>query len=147
MRIHILEETEAEITSSDTTICEGDSTIISFEGTENSQIRVNDGSGNVWYDIEPDGTYSLTVSPLTTTTYTLNRTRYHQNTYPGNNNCPNAITNESVTITVNQPATISTFNYGTGIYCESNSNITATLNGNQCIYRRLLQQYSNRSIH
>ncbi len=129
MRIHILEETEAEITSSDTTICEGDSTIISFEGTENSQIRVNDGSGNVWYDIEPDGTYSLTVSPLTTTTYTLNRTRYHQNTYPGNNNCPNAITNEFVTITVNQPATISTFNYGTGIYCESNSNITATLNG------------------
>ncbi|SDS94577.1 HYR-like domain-containing protein [Winogradskyella sediminis] len=106
LEIHILETPDAEITSTDTTICEGDSTTITFEGVPNSQIRVNNGSGNSWYNVQSDGTVSLTVSPTTTTTYTLNRGRYHPNTYPGNNNCPKVINGENVTITVNDPPTV-----------------------------------------
>ncbi|WP_417875684.1 HYR domain-containing protein [Winogradskyella sediminis] len=106
LEIHILETPDAEITSTDTTICEGDSTTITFEGVPNSQIRVNNGSGNSWYNVQSDGTVSLTVSPTTTTTYTLNRGRYHPNTYPGDNNCPKVINGENVTITVNDPPTV-----------------------------------------
>ncbi|WP_418513512.1 HYR domain-containing protein [Corallibacter sp.] len=109
LTLTVLPETSAHLTSSDTTICEGDSTTITFEGTPNSQIRINSNNdpsvNNGWYNVASDGTFSLTVTPNTTTIYTLNRGRYHSNTYPGNNNCPTVL-NESVTITVNEPPTV-----------------------------------------
>jgi hypothetical protein len=139
MHIYILEPTDAEITSSDTTICEGDSTTITFEGTPFSQIRVNDGLGNNWYDVDALGNCSISVSPSTTTIYTLNRTRYHANTYPGDNNCPTPL-NETVTITVNEPISVTapnditicegeTVNLSSTTYSGTNAVVTWTTSG------------------
>ncbi|EPR70595.1 putative internalin [Winogradskyella psychrotolerans RS-3] len=106
MQIHILEEPEAEITSSEVTLCEGDSTNITFSGTPNAQIRYNDGSGNQpWVTLDNSGFTTVSVNPTTTTTYTLNRVRYQSSTYPGNNNCGTSL-NESVTININKPPTV-----------------------------------------
>ncbi|MFL0352443.1 HYR domain-containing protein, partial [Xanthomarina sp. GH4-25] len=134
LEIHILEATDAEITSTDTTICEGESTTITFEGAPDSQIRVYDGSGNVWYNVQPDGTFPLTVSPTVTTTYTLNRGRYHPNTYPGsnNNNCPTVL-NESVTITVNEPPTVTAPADITICEGDTVSLASATINGTNAV--------------
>jgi len=116
VHIYILEPTDAEITSADTTICQGDSTTITFEGTPNSQIRVD----GVWYNLGSDGLYSMTVSPSVTTTYFLDRSRYQASTFPGNNNCPTPL-NESVTITVNAPPTV---NAGSNISICSADTVT-----------------------
>ncbi|TBV25653.1 hypothetical protein DMZ43_12005 [Meridianimaribacter sp. CL38] len=147
LEIHILEPTEAEITSTDTTICQGDSTTITFEGSPDSQIRIDDGSGNTWYDVQPDGTFSMTVSPTVTTTYTLNRSRYHQNTFPSypnntlnDNRCPTPISGESVTITVNEPISVTapnditicegeTVNLSSTTYSGTNAVVTWTTSG------------------
>ncbi|WP_262733012.1 HYR domain-containing protein [Gaetbulibacter sp. NE] len=143
LEIHILEATDAEITSTDATICQGDSTTITFEGAPNSQIRIdsnNDPSvNNGWYNVASDGTFSLTVSPNTTTIYTLNRGRYHPSTYPGSNNCPTAL-NESVTITVNEPISVTapnditicegeTVNLSSTTYSGTNPVVTWTTSG------------------
>ncbi|WP_418511511.1 HYR domain-containing protein [Corallibacter sp.] len=106
MRIHILEEPEAEIISSDVTLCEGESTTIIFSGTPGARIRYNDGSGNTNVNLNASGNYSLAVSPTTTTTYTLNRVRYTNGAFPGNGNNCDVYLNESVTITVNEPPTV-----------------------------------------
>ncbi|WP_425075138.1 HYR domain-containing protein [Psychroserpens sp. S379A] len=106
MQIHILENPEAEILSSDVTLCEGDSTTVTFSGTPNAQIRYNDGSGNTWVTLDASGNYSLSVSPTSTTTYSLNRVRYAPTTYPGGGNNCGVTINESVTVTLNQPATV-----------------------------------------
>ncbi len=106
MQIHILEDPEAEIVSTDQTICEGDSTTITFSGTPGAQIRFNDGSGNTQVTLNSSGNYTLNVSPATTTTYTLNRVRYTNGAYPGGNNNCNVTLNESVTINVNTTPTV-----------------------------------------
>src|SRR5690606_25801370 len=76
MQIHILEDPEADIVSTDQTICEGDSATINFTGTTGAQIRYNDGSGNTQVLLDSSGNYSLNVTPTATTTYTLNRVTY-----------------------------------------------------------------------
>ncbi|WP_431135329.1 BspA family leucine-rich repeat surface protein [Psychroserpens mesophilus] len=141
MQIHILEEPEAEITSSEVTLCEGDSTNITFSGTPNAQIRYNDGSGNTQAILDASGNYTLSVSPTVTTTYTLNRVRYTNGAYPGsNNNCP-VVLNESVTINVNTPPTIvapsditicegETVNLSSGSFGGTNAVATWSTSGN-----------------
>ncbi|WP_452233206.1 HYR domain-containing protein [Lacinutrix sp. MEBiC02595] len=140
LEIHILETPVAEITSPDTTICEGESSTITFEGVATSQISVYDGSGNIWYNIQPDGTFSLPVAPTTTTTYTLNSSRYDINAYPGNIDCP-IVLNETVTITVNTapritaPADITIcegniVNLSTSSFSGSNAVATWSTSGN-----------------
>src|SRR5690606_24792408 len=106
MQIHILEDPEADIVSTDQTICEGDSATINFTGTPGAQIRYNDGSGNTQVLLDSSGNYSLNVTPTATTTYTLNRVRYTNGAYPGSNNNCNITLNESVTINVNTTPTV-----------------------------------------
>ncbi|WP_033961693.1 BspA family leucine-rich repeat surface protein [Psychroserpens jangbogonensis] len=107
MNIYILEDTDAEITSSDATICQGDSASVTFSGTPDSEVRYNDGSGDTWLPLGVTGTATINVSPTTTTTYTLNSVRYNESIYPGSNtNTCDTVLNDSVTINVNLPATV-----------------------------------------
>ncbi len=133
MQIHILEAPEAEITSSDVTLCEGDSTTITFSGTPNAQIRYNDGSGNTQVQLNASGNYSLTVSPTVTTTYTLNRVRYTNGAYPGAGNNCDVTLNESVTINVNEPATVSAPADVTICEGETVSLASATIGGSNAV--------------
>ncbi|MCK0115368.1 HYR domain-containing protein [Gelidibacter sp. F63206] len=108
MQIHILPNPEAEITSSDITLCEGGSTNITFSGTPNAEILYNAGSGNVWQSLGASGTYVLNLTPAATTTVNLTSVRYPSSLYPGpNNNCRVNNLNESVTINVNSLPTVS----------------------------------------
>src|SRR5690606_37793026 len=140
LEIHILEDPEAEIVSSDQTICEGDTASIIFTGTPGAQIRYNDGSGNTEVILNSSGNYPLNVSPTVTTTYRLNRVRYPDNAYPGGNNNCEITLNESITITVNEPATITapnditicegaTISLATTTYSGTNSVITWNTSG------------------
>ncbi|WP_166667461.1 HYR domain-containing protein, partial [Meridianimaribacter flavus] len=140
MQIHIIENPDATISSSDVTLCQGDSTTITFTGTPNSEIRYNDGSGNTWLPLGPSGSTTITVSPTTTTTYSLNRVRYNPATYPGGgNNCALAL-NETVTVNINEPATITapnditicegeTVNLSSITYSGTNAVVTWTTSG------------------
>ncbi|WP_335976423.1 HYR domain-containing protein [Gaetbulibacter jejuensis] len=140
MQIHIIENPDATISSSDVTLCQGDSTTITFTGTPNSEIRYNDGSGNTWLPLGPSGSTTITVSPTTTTTYSLNRVRYNPATYPGGgNNCALAL-NETVTVNINEPATITapnditicegeTVNLSSTTYSGTNPVVTWTTSG------------------
>ncbi|MFD2540886.1 HYR domain-containing protein [Lacinutrix gracilariae] len=139
MQIHILEETEAEITSSDTTICEGESTNIVFEGVPGQQIGFRArtlGNNNIpgfpftTAIIGSDGTYTYTTPILTqSTVYHLRRVRIDPSLGLGNQ-CQTIYPfgNETVTITVNEPATAS-LSYSAGTYCENDSVISSTLTG------------------
>ena len=133
MQIHILEEPEAEITSSDVTLCEGDSTTITFSGTPNAQIRYNDGTVNTQVQLNASGNYSLTVSPTVTTTYTLNRVRYTNGAYPGAGNNCDVTLNESVTINVNEPATVSVPADTTICEGETVNLVSATISGSNAV--------------
>ena len=133
MQIYILENPEAEITSSDITMCEGDTTTITFSGTPNAQIRYNDGSGNTQVLLDASGNYSLSVSPTVTTTYTLNRVRYTNGAYPGGGNNCNITLNESVTVNVNQPATVSVPADVTICEGETVSLASATIGGSNAV--------------
>ncbi|SFO01507.1 HYR domain-containing protein, partial [Bizionia echini] len=133
MQIHILEDPEAEITSSDITLCEGDTTTITFSGTPNAQIRYDDGTGNTQVQLNASGNYSLTVSPTVTTTYTLNRVRYTNGAYPGAGNNCNITLNESVTINVNEPATVSVPADVTICEGETVSLASATIGGSNAV--------------
>jgi len=140
MQIHIIENPDATISSSDVTLCQGDSTTITFTGTPNSEIRYNDGSGNTWLPLGSSGSTTITVSPTTTTTYSLNRVRYNPATYPGGgNNCALAL-NETVTVNINEPAIITapnditicegeTVNLSSTTYSGTNHVVTWTTSG------------------
>ena len=133
MQIHILEDPEAEITSTDVTICEGDSTIITFSGTPGARIRYNDGSGDTNVNLNASGIYNLTVSPNITTTYTLNRVRYTNGAYPGGNNNCDVTLNESVTINVNTTPTVTAPNDITICEGDTIDLSTASLGGTNAI--------------
>ncbi|WP_055443314.1 HYR domain-containing protein [Lacinutrix himadriensis] len=139
MQIHILEETEAEITSPDTTICSGESTNIVFEGVPGQQVGFrartitnNNIPGFLFTTaiIGADGTYTYTTPALTqSTVYHIRRVRLDPTLGLGNQ-CQTFYPwgAESITITVNQPAT-ATLSYGSSSYCQNSTSIPASLSG------------------
>ena len=116
LEIHILETPQAEITSPDTSVCEGESTTITFEGIPGQQIRFRGRNLANTTNITPpynriigaDGTYTYTTPALTqTTVFNLIRVRVDPTLGLGGQ-CETAYPwgSKTVTITVNQPPTV-----------------------------------------
>ncbi|MBL7829172.1 MAG: hypothetical protein JNJ57_21230, partial [Saprospiraceae bacterium] len=90
--------------SGDATICNGSSTVLSFNGTGTFPLTVNytDGALNFVVNITGPLSTTISVNPSQSTTYSI--TSITDGTLPA---CSNTF-NESVTVTVNQPVNAGT---------------------------------------
>lgn len=85
--------------SGNTTICNGSSTTISFTGTPNATVTYQAGGANQTIVLDASGNGTLSVSPASTTTYSLVSVQINP---PGGCSSPAA---GSVTVTVSFPPT------------------------------------------